>query len=259
MDNRINSLKRIYIRSFRRGRSSAAYFFDSVIVWSAVFVGVYLAVRPRVPSRPAAVFLSLACVLLCLALRSIAARELLSRHIKKLRKSAGKELSEIKLMKEPDRLFGMLPGSAQAVLKTDLLTADDIKGMDGKTVITLAEPTDKAKKLIDALGIKLVLPQEYLGVDLSEVFPVTESETDEYLIRKYSNLIKKPSLPKSLLSFSRARAVKFLATGAGLLIMSFFMRYSLYYRLAASLVISIGFTVLCADALKASAYSKAPR
>lgn len=247
---------RIYRIDFRGGRRLPAFVFDCVFLTAASFSGVYLAVRPYYHNRTAAVLLSFVitslAVLVFFSVRSI----LFERHIGKMRRSARDEIVDLKLRTDParERLLSSSDSSVFVSSSVDAPTADEIKTAyltcaRPVKFVAFAEPTDAAKKLISALSdITVVSPREFLGSAVTTSIDVEESEIDALLIRKYGKSIAPPKIRKELFVLSRERAMKYVLLGTALMLLSFFMRYALYYRTVASIVLGIGAAVFAKDA-----------
>lgn len=244
------------------GRRPFAVFLDAAIFGSAAFTALYFAVRPRFSDPRAALALSLGLFFAGVPLYIAGDRALSLRRIEKHRRSAREAVASRKLLASSKALLESIPDSPTTAvsLSVDSLTADEVLRALSLpspfvSLVAAAKPTPAAEALIADASRRLrtVSPYEYLGISPEEAVAVSEEETDAELIKKHSALLKRPSVFRGLAAFSRERAAKFVWLGAGLLIASFFVRYPLYYRAAASAVMSFGGYLLIAGR-----YRKAP-
>ena len=232
---------------------------DSLLIGAAVLAALYLAVRPHFESRLASAFISAACgVMVFIAVRAIDG-ERYSRHEKRMRTEAEAEIRSIKLLLSPEAALKALPMNGNACFSgsAEGLDADELIGFLNSherplTIIAVSKPTENAERLINTLDGIEVVPIEKCGADLRAVYPVSETEIDEYIIKKHGELLKKPRISGALFALTKERAIKYLAVGAALMLLSFFVRYAVYYRLIASLTLGIGSYVFAADAYKRS-------
>ncbi|MCR5610932.1 MAG: hypothetical protein K6F68_03770 [Clostridiales bacterium] len=254
-------LKRIYRTSFRGGRRLPAFVFDSVFLCAASFFGVYLAVRPHFRNRTAAAAISVIVLSLAVLVFIAVRRFLFERHVEKMRREAEDELFGLKLIMEPelDSLLSPHDPSVYISRSIDALTADEVKNAylaceKPVTVIAFAEPTEAAKKLLGSLSdIAVKTPVEYFGRERLGFVKAGESEIDAQIIKKHGGICKRPALRKELFKISKERASKYLLLGFALMLMSFFMRFAVYYRTAASVILGVGTAVFALDAYKKAA------
>ena len=185
-------------------------------------------------------------------------RELYARHRKKLLSSAEKSAARLKFLLEPERLFDLIrPSDGVFVHRgTDRLSAADIAdaaracGRD-VTIVTAARPTETAAELIRLSGgVTLVTPEEHIGKSLCEVYPVTKEERNKAAAAELRGSRRRASFKESVLALSKERALKYFSVGAGLYLFSFFVRYAIYYRVIASISISLGAIVFAGSRLK---------
>lgn len=252
--------KRITRRLARGGRRRAAFIFDAAFLWLIAAFAVYIAVRTRLKNRAAALLAAGAIIIEAFALWLAADRKLLARRERAFRERARREAAEAKLRLEPSPVL-LKACEAGAVVsdKTDVLTCDDLRlllprafdGAEGLTLVSFAKPTEAAEEFLSALPyeVKLVSPCEFLGKTQEELAPVSDDETDGFIIRKYG-LKKRPRIKAGLLALSRERAAKYAAAGFGLMLLSLFMRYSLLYRLMGSLTLSLSAGIFAIEAMR---------
>ena len=257
IDSKKRTLDKIFRITFRGGRGLPAFVFDSFFFGAASLLALYLCVRPQFKNRPAAVFVTAVCGLLLFLIVLVIDRERFARHVKRMREKAAEDLLLRKAFFLSEELFKDIKDEGvYKAISAEALTADDViravrEFGDGAVIVTLAKPTEAAKALLDSMdGISVVTPFGYLSREPSEMITVNESEIDAEIIRTHRKTIKKPSLPKGLFELSKERAVKYFALGAALLLMSFFVRYSLYFRIISSVVLSLGAGVFAFDELK---------
>lgn len=259
------ALRRIYIRRHRRGRRALAYWLDFAFTAIIVLLALYLFVRPHFRNRIAAEAVTVVCGAMALCIYRIVDVELLRRSVKKLREETRREVSMSRLLLDPDGLFGRIPKEKgiYIVKSLEAVTADDVKAAlgasgDAVTIVTFAKPTEAAKRLIECSGaeVSFTAPHEYLGLDPLRLYPANEEEIDAAIIKKHGGLLKKPRITRAVFALTRERAVKYLAVGAGLLLFSFFARYAVYYRILASLSLSVGAYVFAAEEIKKRALKK---
>lgn len=257
-------LKRIYRYSFRKGRSVTASFLDHAFLSAIIFFALYIAVRPNMVNGVIARIITFICCIVVLLIWFIADRERFSRHVCRLRADTANELYRTKLILDPEPFLSQIEAEANVFIHhcTDLLTTDDIKLAleifgDSVTIVSAAEPTSRARDIINRLGgrIKLISPEDFSGRKLSDVYTVEDDEIDSVIISKHERITKKPSLKKGLFTLSKERAFKYIAVGAALFAYSFFVRYSMYFRIMASVTLSLGAMVFTADEVRRRASS----
>lgn len=242
-------LSHIAFVSFHHGKRRFAVAFDSIFIWTVILLAVRITLIPYVRIRAAAWIASAFFTLTFFFICRVVQRERFVRHKLKMRSDAREAAALFKARFDPDRLYALIKPQkgVVAAAKTDLLSADDIteavreNGLPLK-LVTLAEPTEKAAALIERSdnGISIVSPQEHLGIALEILYPVSEEEIDDEIIRSHREMNEKRSLGEIFLTVSRKRAVKYLLVGGGLFLFSFFMHHRLYYRLIACVSASAG-------------------
>lgn len=259
------SFETLVFREAHGGRSRFAAASDRVLTALFCAFGLYLAVRPRLVNRAACLF----CTALVLAAGLAFAAYFGKRISLKTRArliEEGKALArETKLSLDPEPIFARLRGRAGILLieRTELFTADDIRavlsGMSGSglKVVSPAKPTAGAEALMRAAGMDYLPASEALGGEYALFLPVSHAEAVSAALIKYRSKYEKKRRAGRLWALPRERAVKFFSVGAGLMLMSLIMRYSLYYRLAGSLALSLGAWFFAAERLKRDRLSEA--
>lgn len=255
------ALERVLKKSFRGGRLAPAAFMDALFSCLILVSAVYVTIRPHYKNLSAALLtagsVTASAVLVLLVIR----RERYYRHVERERNKARIQLIDMKMLGSPEKLFDDLDLRENEFLfrGTDALTADDIRELISEhgmplRVVTLAEPTEKAGRLIECRSeeIDIVPAQERSKSGLEHLYPVTEREIDEHIVRNRMRSKRKTSLPSELFRLTRERAFKYLAVGAGLFVFSFFARYTLYFRLVSSICLSIGAGAFAFDTFKRS-------
>ena len=259
------ALRRIYVRRHRGGRRALAYWLDFTFTAVIVLLALYLCVRPHFRNRVAAEALTVVCGALALCIYRIVDGELLRRSVKKLREETRREISMSRLLLDPDGLFDRITceKGVFTVKSLEAVTSDDVKaalgtGGDAITIVTFAKPTEAAMRLIECsrAEVSFIAPHDYLGLDPEKLFPAGEEDIDAAIIKKYGSLLKKPHITKAVFALTRERAIKYLAVGAGLMLFSLFARYAVYYRILASLSLSVGAYVFAAEELKKRALKR---
>ena len=258
-------LRAVYRISYHNGKRRFAVVFDAVFIWMIVLLAIRISLIPRIKADftawCAAAFTTAALFLLW----RVFDRERFTRHRLKLRMEAREAAAERKAERSPEKLFALIePSPGVAVIeKTDLITSDDIVGAIGRiglpvTVVTLASPTEKAAALIAGSGgeIRIVTPQEHTGTELTELYPVSEKEIDDDIVRSHASLIERRSFREIFLAVSKQRAVKYLLVGGGLFLFSFVMGRRIYYRMLAALSAGAGSVMLALEAAKNAAAEK---
>jgi hypothetical protein len=250
--------RRIIRRLARGGRRLAAFIFDAVFIWLAIFGALYLAARSKLKNGAAALLFALSSFALAFTVWLAAYREAMCRKEEKLRAKARRGAAEAKLMLDPSPvLLKAVEAGAFVIGSTDLITSDELRRAlehsgEGKlTLVSFGKPTEAAREFLSALPyeVKLMTPCDFLGRAPEELAPVSEEELDGFLIRRYGKK-ERPDLKAGLLALSRGRAAKYAAAGIGLMLLSFFVRYSLLYRLMGSLTLSLGAGIFALETIR---------
>ena len=256
-DNR-KKIEKICRTTFRGGRRAFAFAADTAALSAAVFGGLWLSVRPRFANRTAALFAVTAAFLTVAAAYCAVRRERYARHVKKLMSEAENDAAKAKLLLDPEAAYSGIEDSpgVRVYRGTDTLTADDARRLaegcgNGLTIVTFAEPTDRAKELMAAMpaGVKAVTPLEYLGVEAKALCPVTRKEAEAALLQKHAGLLEKPDV-RGLFALTRERAFKYFSVGAGLILLSFLAGSKLYFRSMAFVCFCIGAAALLRSSVK---------
>jgi len=260
-------LQKIYVRMFHKGRGAFAYFLDSIALFAVTGTLIYLAVRLRFANRTAALVLTFISLGFFAAVRHIVNGYKLERHIKRLRADCEQRLKARKLMLKFSEVVPHLTikPDCHITYSAEIITCDEIIACikQGKRrIIGIAQPSEKAKELMAAFEIKVLSPLEAQdsGIQI-DALDVTEEEIDLELIK--SNAAIKPmsfsSFIGSLRLLSAERAVRYFCTGAVLFLLSFIVRYGLYYRLVGMLCLAVSGAILGAEGIKSRFTQKAKR
>lgn len=244
-------------REARGGRSGFAAAADFLIIAAFCSFGLWLAVRPRFANRAACALIVVCCLAAGIAIYIALARGKREKALYRIIKEGEADAALTKVLLDPEPVFRAVREAGGAVLieKTETFTTDDLRealggrSPRGLTAVSPASPTEHALELMRNLGMKYASPKEFLGDDYGALCPVSKYEARGAALVKYREKYKKTRRPIKL-SLTGERAVKYVSVGVGLLLMSLFMRYSLYYRLAGSLAISLGTAVFAAERLK---------
>lgn len=258
MDENENAkrLKKAYLKSFRRGKSGGAHLFDTLFLGLILFAALCVCVRTRLSNGTVAWAVTLVCSAAGVCLWKAAENALFEKHVRRLREETRRELAEIQLMLAGDGLWESISVDESTFVSrsAESLTADDVAkaaSLTGSpvTIVTLAEPTARARRLLDALGsgIAIKSPIEFLG-GKAALPEIGETEIDEAIIRRF--LRPKKRRKTSIFKPGSERAVKFLAVSAGLFLLSYFVRYPLWFRAAASLTSGLGGALFTAEMIK---------
>ncbi|MBO4384671.1 MAG: hypothetical protein J5854_04550 [Clostridia bacterium] len=248
--------ERICRVSFRGGRRLPAFVFDCVFLSAAAFSGAYLAVRPHFANRTAALTVSFVTLALGALVFIAVRRALFEKHRANMRRAAREELIDLKLVMEPDP-FGSSAGSDRRVYVSrsiDALSADEVKAAylsseKPLTIVAFSKPTEAAERLLSELpDVSVKTPRDHLGEKAAESIRIEESEIDARIVRKHGSICRRPRIKKELFALSKERAVKYILLGGVLMLMSFFMRYAVYYRTLASITLTAGASVFAVDA-----------
>lgn len=251
------AVRRAYLLSFNKGRGAVARTIDGVFFLSVGTALVWLAVHGRVENSVLAFCVTAACVLTAAVMLRIVRKLKLEKHISALRNEARREvvgrkalmrIGELRRRFEKDGVY--FCDSAESLTADDVLAA---KAKGCSDMLSLAPATPAAEKLITGFGIKLKKPLELDGPDVG--IGASEEEIDNEIIKSLParSRFDFKGFIKGLKLLSHERAVRYFTTGAALFLLSFAVRYSLYYRLAASLCMSLGTAVFAAETLKAKA------
>ena len=255
-------LNKVYKRSFRRGRGALACAFDTGFALFTSAFALYICVRPRFKSSSAAWLVTLICLAAAALLWKAAEKELFARHVKRLRLKKKKQIALAKMLAEGAAFEGgkAEPGKYYA-RSIEALTADDVlaalrSGQKPVTIVSAAEPTKKAKELISSFAGAVRLEKAKLLSPSSPMPPVTEEETDEAVLWEYP--ARKRPVFKELSELARERPFMYFCLAGGLFVLSFFVRYALYFRLMASAAAGTGSAVLFFNKTKKEADKTAP-
>ena len=253
------NLQRIIRTKFRGGRRIPAVVFDSAFMGLILFAASYITVRPHIKNTAVSVAVSLFVFAGTVCVLIVIRRERFLRYERRLKREALEDVLRMKLMLDPERLLSLVHETSSVFVfrGTDTIGSDDIraavcnKGLP-VTIVSEALPTKTAAEMIKLSGgrVKLVNAEEHLGIALSEVYSVAPGEIEDAIIAKHSDSIKKISFSKDVFRLTKDRAVRYLGVGAGLFALSFVMRYTLYFRLMASLCMSLGAGFFAAEEIK---------
>ena len=238
-------LRAVYKKSFRRGRGALAYAFDLCFALLTAAFALYICIRPHFESRAAARLVTGICLALLAVIWKAAENELFIRHIKRLRGRKKEQISKARLtVRMYERFLSREEGpgvyvsrSVESLSADEVITALKTRSLP-VTVISCAEPTEKAAELINALGNEVRFKKLTPPESAWQCEEVTESDTDAALIMEHSS--KKLVGIKGILKLPRGRAFTYFSIAAGLFALSFITRYALYYRLTASISAGIG-------------------
>ena len=242
------SVRRYFRRGLAGGRSALARAVDCVALRALILAGAFLFFRQRVTGLLWALLLAVLSLLLGMVLLHIVyelrferyvgkemrrlRRHLLSKRITLMDKTALLPIVQTLAGGEnPSLLFCAEPASADA-----LLPLARKRGVT--TVCATGGYSPAAERFAAQAGLTLI-PQSAL-LDAAARQGLSPSDTDiyRYILEEDANRRKKrPSL--SGLLFSGGAAKKDLVTGFVLLALSFLSRYTLYYRLLATVCMSI--------------------
>ncbi len=251
--------------SFHNGKRAFAVVFDAVFIWAIVFASIRVTLAPSIRNGIAAWLAAAFFTLTLFFTARVVQRERFVRHRLKLRLEAREALALSMAERDPERILKLIPKEKGVAvsLKTDILTTDDVYSAVREnglplTIVTFAKPTEKAAQTAQRYGgaLRIVPPQEMLGIGIEKLCPVTEQEIDDEVIRTHRELIERRGLKEIFLAVSRKRAVKYLLVGAGLYLFSFIMGRGLYYRIIASVSVTAGGIMLALDAAGKTAGEK---
>lgn len=257
-DPKEKAFEKVLITTFRGGRRRAAVLLDTAATGILIFLALYLLALSKLRNGVIAFAAALLAFSGACAIIMIVRRERFSSHRERLLCEARRQARRLDMMLAPEKVFERIEVSEGEYLhrSTDRLSSDDVAAAVKTaglplTIITFAEPTDAAAELIKlSCGrIRLVSPEERLGQELPELFPVTDEEAKKTTVAMHGGCLKKASLKKGVIALTKERAVKYAAVGAGLYAMSFIVRYALYYRIIACIAMSIGAWVFAAERL----------
>lgn len=243
-------------RECRGGRSVFACVVDDLALLLILSAVTYITVRPHFMNRTAAFIVTAVSAAIAALTAFTVLREIRYRRLIKLRKSMKESLVRAKLMLRPEVLREALANKEGcfAPMHAEALTADDV--LEGYRLyggscrlVSYAEPTEKARKLMKLLGMEdAVSPDEALGIRAEELVKVSEEELALAAVRLYGR--KKKARLHLLILAMRERAFKFMLLGAALFALSFAVRYTLMYRAFAALSMGIASAVYAADRIK---------
>ncbi len=269
MDKR---LKKIYLRTYRRGRNPAAYYIDRLFLLAITVFAVYLAARPQLQNRTICTIVSLFVALTVFIMLKLTDERRLARHINKLRSAAAQQVIDCKLMlMEPDALSDLInPDREPSVIvhsRAECVTADDVRhafiaveaqAAPNVIIVAYSKPTEAAKRMIKQLNgsVSVQTPQEYAKDRIMRSISVSEDEIDAQIIAAHEKKRDAAAFVKSLKLLSKQRALRYLGVGALLMLCSFYMRYSLYFRLLSTLCISVGGGIFVVQEIRAHTKTK---
>ncbi len=252
-----SSLKRVYRLSFRRGKRAFAFALDAAAFSAVLLLALYITVRPYFRNRTAAVIAVLFAFAEILLVFLAVDKFRYNRYVTRFRKGAAREAAENKMLLHPEKVWESIPDSPSVFVSRSLegVTADELlKALCTKkapvTLVSLSGLTSSAERIAEAAGeaVRAVSPSD-IGLDPAVMYPVSEDEIDRHILKKHADLLKRPSFRRELFRIESAGALKYLAVGGGLMLMSFAVGHSLYYRAAASISLGIGGYALFAGSL----------
>ncbi len=238
--------ERLIMNRARGGKTRFASVLDALAFALIAGGALYFAVRPHFANRTAAVFVTLTCLGICSLTAAIITRTEREKRVDNIREELRKTLIKLKLLENPKSAERALSGvhGACFVPKAEKLTGDDVldayrKGGADARIVTFAEPTAEAKKLIKLIGMsEPVLPFDVINERAEGSVSVTEDEIDRAAAALFQK--QKRLRPGSLTQILRERAFKFILLGATLYALSFAVRYQLTYRIFAALALGLG-------------------
>ena len=254
--NMSDKLHGIYLKSFRKGRGAAAGTIDRTFFFCLSAALVWLAVRARMANLTVSIVVTCASMLIVLTAAAGIERIGLRRHAARMRRDAEAEILEEKARIHADELLGSIKAPGAFVCRSvECVSADDVLkaiACGCRSIVSLSQPTSNARELMAAAGISLEDPFIMLGKKPSEIFSVTDTEIDERLYKKYCKKERRTfgGIVKSIKPLAGERAVRYMLTGAALILLSFAEKYSLSYRLLGSLSMSLGAAIFGFDILK---------
>ncbi|MBO4563276.1 MAG: hypothetical protein J5772_06670 [Clostridia bacterium] len=255
-DKRAGELNRLFRITFRKGRRRAAFVIDTAFAFLILVLVLWIIVRPHFKNRTAAALVTASSFSIILCSCIIIDRERYARHIVKLEMEARLRAAETKLLLDPSPALDEIHRTDRLKVfrGADSLTADDLLLLIKEceyplTVVTAAAPTEKARSVMAALPgkVEVVSPAQRLGERIFELYPVSREEAEEAIIKEHSELLKKPDI-KAVFALTRERAFRYFSVGAGLLLLSFFVKRGLYFRAVASICFGLGGAAAIRDA-----------
>ncbi|NLB61572.1 MAG: 2TM domain-containing protein [Clostridiales bacterium] len=111
-------------------------------------------------------------------------------------------------------------------------------------VFSCSKLSAKASDFIDSIkNVEFVIyTQDQLFDYTKRLFPISDDEIDETIIKR-ENKKREERKSRYKSAFSKSRLTPYFVFGAFLLIASYFVRFSLYYRLLAGMCFGMAFTV----------------
>ena len=178
-------LRAVYKKSFRKGRGALAYAFDLCFALLTAAFALYICIRPHFESRAAARLVTGICLALLAVIWKAAENELFIRHIKRLRERKKQQISKARLtVRMYERFLSREEGpgvyvsrSVESLSADEVITALKTRSLP-VTVISCAEPTEKAAELINALGNEVRFKKFTPPESAWQCEEVTESDTD---------------------------------------------------------------------------------
>ncbi|MDO4567978.1 MAG: hypothetical protein Q4B99_03350 [Clostridia bacterium] len=247
-----------YKKSLYRGRSKIGRAIDFMFMRLLLFCALYLFFLSSVRDS-AAIVLALAGLALLSALIEAIKRRVLARHISHQRAKLRREYQQIDMLtSSSDALLECckraLPNtdwhlyvhqSLREVNEDCLLSAYRAAKDAGKSkiaVFTVAALTKEAVAIERALGectFRFYLSEEFiaLALDCGLVTQIDDAEVDARLLASLAK-DKKGTRFTRIKPFLRSRAMGYVVLAGVLFLLSFIMRYALYYRMMALLCMS---------------------
>lgn len=246
-------------KQYRRGRRTAAHIIDNTAACILAAVLFWLAVRTRIANTSAALLLTAICVLLFAAVEKTVSELRFNRFVRKLREETRIKISEQKARLNYKKIYEELTHDDLYICRgIEALTADEVCAAYSagyNRIASLAAPTEAAKKLLDLTGIEVKSPAELNANIDKSLTEANEDEIDRAIISSVKT--KKARGLKAFLNnlkeLSRERALRYLFTGAMLVLLSFAVKYRIYYRLMGSACLAAGSAILTLNSIKSRA------
>ena len=241
---------------FRGGKSILALCFDTLFMCLLCMLALYAAVRPHFKSASIARLICILVFAAGFALVCAIRAKRFEKHRRKLLLEAAREAARAKLIKTPETVLAMVKPDKNTVVfhGTDSITADDLRRMMQTNdpplkIVTFAEPTKKASELLGLYeSVEVTDPFSALKAEPEELTEADDAEIGAAIKAKYGSAVKKPSLSLAVFALTKERALKYLALGGGLMLLSMLTRYAVYYRVIASAAMSLGAAVFIYEA-----------
>lgn len=242
------SIRRYFRRGLAGGRSALARAVDYMALRLLILAGAFLFFRQRVTGLWWALLLAVLSLLLGIVLLHIVYELRFERYVFKEMRRLRQHLlcQKIALMdktallpiaqslaggESPALLFCAEPASADALLPL-------ARKKDVKAVCATGGYSPAAERFAAQAGLWLIPQGALLEAATREGLAPGDREVYRYILTEDANRRKK-RLRLSGLLFSGGAAKKYLVTGLVLLALSFLSRYTLYYRLLATVCMSI--------------------